>query len=82
MRLLALLLLAVTVGISAGEARGTVILTLTGGLELRPSQGLFGGGDPSLHEATMQLREALAGPEPRVVLDLSRGFKPGLAAAE
>jgi protease-4 len=68
--------------LSAGEARGTVVVTLTGGLELRPAEGLFGGGEPSLHEATQQLREALGGPEPRLVLDLSRGFRPGLAAAE
>lgn len=85
MRLLAAALLCLCVGIAglgAGEARGTVVVTLMGGLELRPSQGLFGGGEPSLHEATQQLREALAGPEPRLVLDLSRGFRPGLAAAE
>ena len=82
-RLLAIsVLLLLGVMLAAGEARGTVVVTLTGGLELRPSEGLFGGGEPSLHEATQQLREALGGPEPRLVLDLSRGFRPGLAAAE
>jgi protease-4 len=75
-------LLVVGAVLVAGEARGTVVVTLTGGLELRPAEGLFGGGEPSLHQSTQQLREALGGPEPRLVLDLSRGFSPGLAAAE
>ncbi len=77
-----LLLLLVSVAIAAGEARGTVVVTLTGDLALRPAEGLFGGGEPSLHDATAQLRDALGGPERRIVLDLSRGFRPGLAAAE
>lgn len=78
-----LLALIACAALSAGEAaRGTIIITLTGPLSLRPSEPLFGEGDLSLHEATRKLREALAAPEPRLVLDLSRGFTPGLAAAE
>lgn len=67
---------------AAGEAKGTVILTLSGDLSLRPAQGLFGGGDPPLHEVTQKVREALQGPEPRLVLDLTRDCRPTLAAAE
>lgn len=79
----ALLVLALLAGsLAAGEARGTVVITLTGALSLRPAEGLFGGSEPPLHEATQKLREALQAPEPRLVLDLSRGFAPGLAAAE
>lgn len=80
MRLLIALLAAVLA--YAGEARGSVHLTLAGSCGLRPSEGLLGGGEPSLHEVTQKLREALLAPEPRLVLDLSRGFRPGLAAAE
>lgn len=70
--------------LAAGDAapRGTVVITLTGPLSLRPSEPLFGGGDMPLHEATLKLREALAATEPRLVLDLSRGFSPSLAVAE
>lgn len=83
MRTVLLVVLALLSGyLSAGEARGTVIITLTGALSLRPAEGFFGGGDPSLHDATQKVREALQAPEPRLVLDLSRGFAPGLAAAE
>ena len=61
---------------------GTVILTLTGGLELRPAPSWFGGHDLSLHEATIALRKALRGPAARVVLDLSDGYSGSLTAAE
>lgn len=81
MRAACLALLLLAAALRSGEA-GTAVLTLTGGLALRPSTGLLGGGDPSLHDATLRLREALAGAQRRVVLDLSRGFAPGLAAAE
>lgn len=79
MRLLAILILAC--GLAAGEARGTAVLVLAGGLELRPAESLFAAGDTSLHDATQGLRDAYGGAQ-RVVLDLSRGFRPGLAAAE
>jgi protease-4 len=78
----AVLALLVTLALTAGEARGTVLLTLSGDLALRPSEGFLGGGDPSLHEVTSKLRDALTAGEPRLVLDLSRGFSGGLAAAE
>ena len=61
---------------------GTVILTLSGGLELRPAPSWFGGHDLSLHEATVALRKALRGPATRVVLDLSEGYSGSLTAAE
>lgn len=77
-----ILALFATLALAAGEARGTVLLTLNGDLALRPSEGFLGGGDPSLHEVTTKLRDALAAGEARLVLDLSRGFSGGLAAAE
>ncbi len=79
-RILLACLLAVLV--HAGEAKGSVHLVLSGTFSLRPSEGFLGGGEPSLHEATQKLRDALAAPEPRLILDLSRGFRPGLAVAE
>lgn len=82
MRRTIIALLALLSVLAAGEGRGTVLLTLSGTLSLRPAEGLLGGGEVPLHEATMQLREALQAPEPRLVLDLSRGCEPGLAAAE
>lgn len=77
------LLLGLAAAAISGEAgKGTVVLTLEGSLAVRPSQPLLGDGDLCLHDATMRLREALAAPEPRIVLDCSRGFEPSLAAAE
>jgi protease-4 len=62
---------------------GTLVVDLDGKFPLRPTGGLlFGGHDQSLFDATMALREALQAPEKRVVLDLTYGFNPGLAAAE
>ena len=61
---------------------GTVILTLSGSLSLRPDPSLFGDHEWSLHEATLALRKALRGPASRVVLDLSEGYHGSLAAAE
>lgn len=66
----------------ATAAGGTVILTLSGGLALRPAPSWFGGHDLSLHEATIALRKALRGPAARVVLDLSEGYSGSLTAAE
>lgn len=81
MRILQLLLLALS--ILAGEApQGTVVVTLTGSVQLRPSESLFGEAETSLHDAALRLREAIAASEPLIVLDLSGGFAPGLAAAE
>jgi len=86
--LVLLVLTAITAGESAPDPlpqkpAGTVIVTLQGALPLRPSMGLFlSGGESGLHEATMAVQRALKAPEPRVVLDLSNGFAPGLAAAE
>ncbi|MEK7412038.1 MAG: S49 family peptidase [Planctomycetota bacterium] len=77
------ILLFLSIVVWAGEApQGTVVVELSGSLQLRPAESLFGDGEMSLHEATMCLRDAMAAPEPRVVLDLSRGFEPGVAAAE
>lgn len=61
---------------------GTVILTLSGGLQLRPHAELFGNHELSLHEATIDLRKALRGPAKRIVLDLSEGYGGSLASAE
>ncbi len=62
---------------------GTVVLTLSGSLPLRPGGGfLFGDSGMSLHDATSHLKRAMAEPERRVVLDCSIEFHPGLAAAE
>lgn len=65
-----------------GNPNGTLIMTLHGSFPLRPAGLLFGPGDKSLHDATMELREALLAPEKHLVLDLSNSFDPGLAAAE
>jgi protease-4 len=61
---------------------GTLVMRMHGGYQLRPPSHLFGDGDASLHEACMALKRALAAPEPRLVLDCSNAFHPGLAAAE
>ena len=62
---------------------GTLVLTLSGALPLRPGGGfLFGDSGMSLHDATSHLKRAMAEPERRVVLDCSIEFHPGLAAAE
>jgi len=73
---------AATPSATASATGGTVILTLSGSLELRPAPSWFGGHDLSLHEATIALRKALRGPATRVVLDLSEGYSGSLAAAE
>jgi protease-4 len=57
-------------------------MRLHGNYQLRPPSHLFGDSDASLHEASMAIKRALAAPEPRLVLDCSNGFHPGLAAAE
>ena len=67
----------------AGAAGGTLVVTLSGTLPLRPGGGfLFGDSGMSLHDATATLKRAMAEPESRVVLDCSTEFHPGLAAAE
>lgn len=66
----------------AGSATGTLIMTLQGSFPLRSPGSLFMDQDRTLHDATMELREAVQAPERRLVLDLSSGFAPGLAAAE
>lgn len=66
-----------------GSPDGTLIITLSGRLPLRPGGGfLFGDSGMSLHEATAVLKRAMSDPERRVVLDCSTEFHPGLAAAE
>jgi protease-4 len=89
MRLAATLLAAAcsfTLGFTAtaaeGSADGTVIVTISGGLELRPAPDLFGQHERSLHEVTVDLRKALRSPERRVVLDLAAGWDGSLSAAE
>ena len=68
---------------AAGLRDGTLVLTLSGNLPLRPGGGfLFGDSGMSLFDATMQLKKALSEPERRVVLDCSLEFHPGLAAVE
>jgi protease-4 len=76
------LLVLLSVCLCAGEAKGTVVMDLTGSLDLRPAESWLGEGDPALHVVTQRLRDALAAPEPRLVLDLTKGFAPGPAAAE
>ena len=61
---------------------GTLIMQLSGTFPLRPSSFLLEERELSLHDATMQLRQALHEPENRLVLDLSEGFEPTLVAAE
>lgn len=65
-----------------GSADGTVVVTLSGSLDLRPEPDFFGHHDASLHEATVDLRKALRSAEKTVVIDLSSGFEGSLAAAE
>jgi protease-4 len=66
-----------------GQPDGTLVVTLSGVLPLRPGGGfLFGDSGMSLHDATSALKRALSEPERRVVLDCSTEFHPGLAAAE
>lgn len=70
-------------GSATPEAGGTLVIRLDGSFPLRPMGGLFfGGNETSLFDATMLLKRALSEPEQRLVLDLSNGFSPGLAAAE
>jgi protease-4 len=64
------------------KGSGTLIMQLSGSFPLRPASLFFADRDSSLHDATMNLRQALAEPEPRLVLDLTEGFQPNLAAAE
>ncbi len=74
---------AATTRAAPGLREGTLVLTLSGSLPLRPGGGfLFGDSGMSLHDATSYLKRALAEPERRVVLDCSIEFHPGLAAAE
>jgi protease-4 len=84
-----LILLACVGTLAAAEAvpanvnrQGTVILSLSGTFPLRPHFFLLGEQNTSLHDATMRLREAVNAPEGRLVLNLSDGFDPDLAAAE
>lgn len=77
----AALLLALVLILAAGES-GTVILSLSGELPLRRPPSVFGDAGWELHTAAERWREALAGRERRIVLDLSRGFRAGLASAE
>ena len=65
-----------------GSADGTAIVRLEGRLDLRPVQDFLGHHEPSLHEATVDLRKALRGPEKTIVIDLTAGFGGSLAAAE
>jgi protease IV len=63
--------------------QGTLVVTLSGSLALRPGGGiLFGDSGMSLHDATAALKRAMSDPEKRVVLDCSTEFHPDLAAAE
>ena len=65
-----------------GSPDGTVVVTLAGGLPLRPAPNLFEHHELSLHEATVNLRKALRSAEKRVVIDLAAGWGGSLAAAE
>lgn len=65
-----------------GVADGTVVVSLSGSLDLRPEPDFFGHHEVSLHEATVDLRKALRSAEKTVVIDLSAGFEGSLAAAE
>lgn len=86
----ALLLPAAVTTAAEGKARveagpaagGTLVVPLAGSLPLQPAPGMFADGDTSLHDATVALRQALRAPENTLVLDLSGGFAPTLAAAE
>ncbi|TVR14943.1 MAG: signal peptide peptidase SppA [Planctomycetota bacterium] len=65
-------------------ADGTVVVTLKGSFPLVAQPSLWSPMqmDMTLHEASELLRRAFRAPERRVVLDLSQGFMPSLAAAE
>nr|MBA3684784.1 hypothetical protein [Planctomycetota bacterium] len=78
---LALLMIASCLAAAEPEA-GTRVVAITGTLPLRESAFPFLPSQVCLHDATLGLRRALAAAERRVVLDLSGGFTPGLAAAE
>jgi len=66
-----------------GSPEGTLMISLSGSLPLRPGAGFFfGDSGMSLHDATAALKRAMSDPERRVVLDCSTEFHPGLAAAE
>jgi protease IV len=68
---------------SAGDANGTVVVSLSGHFPLHPGGGmLFGDSGMSLFDATTTLRRALLAPERRVVIDCTLECHPGLAAAE
>ncbi len=68
--------------VAPAAADGTVVVDLSGSLDLRPAPSLFGVHEKSLHEITVDLRKALRSPEKHVVLDLSAGWGGTLAAAE
>lgn len=66
-----------------GNPSGSVVIELTGSLPLNSPFDLFGSGaQPSLHDACELVRRAFRGAESRIIIDLSAGFAPGLAAAE
>jgi protease-4 len=61
---------------------GTLIMSLGGSFPLRPSSFLLQESGWSLFDTCTRLRQALKAPQTRLVLDLTNGFAPGLAAAE
>ncbi|TVR43141.1 MAG: S49 family peptidase [Planctomycetota bacterium] len=79
---------ALTSPLGAGDEdaqwEGSVIVTLRGDLPLIGQQSWTNPFAEPLtrHQANEQLRRALRAPEEHVVLDLSQGFFPSLAAAE
>jgi protease-4 len=77
-----LLALAASAAVLAAEPAGTVVVPLSGDLPLRGGGWLLGPEVDTLHGATARLREAIASPEPLVVLDLADGFTAGPAACE
>ncbi len=66
----------------ASPAAGTVVITLSGSLDLRPRPDFFGSHEQALYDATLTLRKVLRGPVQHVVIDLSDGYAAGLAVAE
>ncbi|MCX8039075.1 MAG: S49 family peptidase [Planctomycetota bacterium] len=78
------LLLWTLLAISAlsGEPRGTVVIPLVGELPLRSAPALLADAAWDLHTARERLREAFAERPAALVIDLSRGFRAGPAAAE
>ncbi len=69
-------------GAQKPSKEGTLVMRLHGDYQLKPPSVIFGESGTSLHDITVQLKSALRAPEPRLVLDCSTGFSPGLAAAE